>query len=373
MVAWDLQGAWRWARDWLFEDALPLWSAAGVDPDGGFRDQLDDAGRPVDAPKRLRVQGRQTFVFAEAERAGWPGPARDLVAHGLDFIHRLITGAETAASGTGDGLKVSEPSLYDQAFLLLALAKGYRVTGDPACESEARTLWRRLLDRFGRPGGGFEELEACESRFQSNPHMHLYEAVQAWRAVSAAPIWAEAMAGFARLAAETFIDPSTGLLREYFDAAGRPMPGELGDQAWPGHQFEWGWLMLGDPGADHAAAARMVRLGADLGIDRTRDVAIFSLRADGTPLDPTARLWSQAERLRGALAMRRHPGEDADFWTGEALRAAATIRRYADDVGGGLYRDVMAPDGTFVVEPSKASSLYHLTGAFMALREAAAD
>lgn len=367
----SLPQAWAWARDWLFEAAWPLWGAASVDPAGGFLDQLDDAGQALDAPKRLRVQGRQTFVFAEAGRAGWAGPWPDLVAHGLAEVRAAMAGDRRLISATGDGQTVSGVSLYDQAFLILALAHARRALDAPGLEAEAVGLWARLAADFGRPDGGFNEPAAAAAAFQSNPHMHLYEAAQAWRAVSDAPVWREAMARLRGLFTDVFFDASALQVKEFFEPDGRPAPGALGDQAWPGHQFEWGWLLVGDPDADHETAAGMARRAAETGVDRSRQVAIFSQTRDGRPLDASARLWSQAERLRSAVALRK-AGHDPAFWTQEAIHAANAIRRYAEAAPlPGLYRDLMQVDGSFVVEPTKASSLYHLTGAFMALREAA--
>lgn len=367
----SLDDAWEWARAWLFDAAWPLWGRATADPAGGFLDQLDDAGRVLAAPKRLRVQGRQVFVFAEAGRAGWTGPWRDLVVHGLAAVRSAIAGDSRLISATGDGQTVDGVSLYDQAFLILALAHARRALDDPSLEAEAVALWRRLEATFGRSDGGFDEPAAPNAVFQSNPHMHLYEAAQAWRAVSDAAIWRDAMARLRGLFSTVFFDAAALQVKEFFEPDGRPAPGVLGDQAWPGHQFEWGWLLLGDPDADHQTAARMARRAAETGVDRARQAAIFSQTGDGRPLDASARLWSQAERLRGALALRK-AGYDPAFWTQEALQATATIRRYAEAAPlTGLYRDLMREDGSFVVEPTKASSLYHLTGAFMALREAA--
>src|SRR6185436_6926598 len=65
---------------WLRDAALPLWAGDGYDAlADGFREALDEAGRPVDGPVRLRVQARQTWVYAQAGRTGWPGPWRERV------------------------------------------------------------------------------------------------------------------------------------------------------------------------------------------------------------------------------------------------------------------------------------------------------
>lgn len=355
-----LRDAAAWARRWLFDEALPIWAERGLDPTGGFHDQLDDDGRPVDAPKRARVQARQVMVFAEAGRLGWDGDWESQVAHGLAFLRaRAVEGLVPTTFDPPGPI-----DLYDQAFVLLAL------TYDPGEDAagEAGQLWRRLQARFGGETG-FREPPPAPWPLQANPHMHLYEAVMAWRALRPAAPWREAAAMIRRLALETFVDPASGLLGEYFTADGESAV----DEVWPGHQYEWGWLLLHD--AEGSASAqgvgeRLIRLGGKLGVDRAREAVIFSHRRDGWVIDGGARLWSQTERLRAALAMRaRHPKEA--LWEAEAMAAFATIRRYLETPGGGLYRDLMRPDGSFVAEPSKASTLYHLMSAFLVLFEAA--
>ncbi|MCC7267673.1 MAG: AGE family epimerase/isomerase [Caulobacteraceae bacterium] len=356
----SLADAAAFARSWLFDEALPLWAERGLDPAGGFHDQLDDAGQPVAAPKRARVQARQVMVFAEAGRLGWGGDWQAQVAHGLAFLRaQAVDGlAPTTFDPPGP------IDLYDQAFVLLALSY------DPGEDAvgEAGRLWRRLQQRFaGDPG--FREPPPAPFPLQANPHMHLYEAVMAWRALKPAAPWREAAAMMRRLALETFVDPASGLLGEYFTADGE----SAADEVWPGHQYEWGWLLLHD--AEGSASAqgvgeRLIRLAGELGVDRAREAVVFSHRRDGRVIDGGARLWSQTERLRAVLAMQaRHPREA--LWEAEALAAFATIRRYLETPGGGLYRDLMRPDGTFVAEPSKASTLYHLMSAFLVLFEAA--
>ena len=364
-----LQEAWRDRREWLFEEALPLWARAGADPAGGFHDQLDDQGRPAPGPKRLRVQARQVFVYAEAGRIGWTGPWREAVQHGLKFLtdHAPLDGGPLASlyeDGQARGL-----ALYDQAFVLLALAHARRALDDPRLEIRALAFLEMLGHRLGRPGGGFDEPGAGAVPLQANPHMHLFEAMIAWGEISAAPAWAATADMIRGLALNTFIDPPTGRLREFFDDQGRPNADQASDIE-PGHQFEWGTLLLLDGRGGEAAAERMIRDTTAIGVDRAREAAINAQKLDGTPIDATARLWVQTERMRAALLLARR-APDAGYWLEEALHSEATLRRYLDDPGGGLWRDLMLEDGSLRPDPAKASSLYHIMGAYLALRDAA--
>ncbi|WP_290483757.1 AGE family epimerase/isomerase, partial [Hyphomonas sp. UBA3601] len=72
------------ARHWLFEACFPLWSERGIGESGLFRETLSLDHAPVqDEITRIRVQARQTYVFAQAALLGWkPDISLDLVHHG---------------------------------------------------------------------------------------------------------------------------------------------------------------------------------------------------------------------------------------------------------------------------------------------------
>src|SRR5205809_7810627 len=95
--------------------------------------------------KRFRVQARQTFVFAANGAAGWTGPWKDAVSHGMRYMlerHRrpdnLFRSIANNGS-TGDDAM----TLYDQAFALLAFASVERALPG---QTEARALAERVLD-----------------------------------------------------------------------------------------------------------------------------------------------------------------------------------------------------------------------------------
>ena len=80
--------------------------------------------------------------------------------------------------------------IYDQAFVLLALASHHTAFGgDPALEAEAAALVDRLA-AFAHPLGGYREAPGLEAPLFANPNMHLFEAFQAWARTSSDPRWA---------------------------------------------------------------------------------------------------------------------------------------------------------------------------------------
>jgi mannose/cellobiose epimerase-like protein (N-acyl-D-glucosamine 2-epimerase family) len=99
---------------------------------------------------------------------------------------------------------------------------------------------------------------------------------------------------------------------------------------------------------------------------RRRAEAVVTL-ADLTVLDPEARLWPQTERVKTLARLARLTGE-VRCWGG-AAQAAEALRAYFT-MARGLWYDRRMPDGSFVPEPSPASSFYHIVGAIDALGRA---
>ncbi|MDP1874111.1 AGE family epimerase/isomerase [Phenylobacterium sp.] len=358
-----VEGARSWFDRWLRTSALPLWWTLGADHvRGGFHEALTLDGVPVEAPRRSRVQTRQTFVYATAGQMGWQGPWRQAAWHGMTyFLHRYrrTDGLFRAlVSEAGEPLDETA-ALYDQAFALLAMAT--LNAADPG-HVDLAAEGRRLLDALQvlrHPAGGFREEGAHP--FQANAHMHLLEAAMAWMDAGGGPEWRALATEIIELALTRFIDAERGFLREFFDAAWTPAPGEDGRLIEPGHQFEWAWLlarwsqMSGEPRA--LSAARRLYAAGLRGVDPARGVAINALNDDFTVRDAAARLWPQTEWLKAALIL----GEDA-------LAPAQALARYLDTPATGAWRDVSLPDGRFCLEPAPASSFYHIAAACLALR-----
>jgi mannose-6-phosphate isomerase len=357
-------------RRWLFEDALPIWQAKGADPAGGYHDRLNQDGTPAPGPKRLRVQARQAHVYAIAARLGWQGPAEAACRHGLDFV----LGRRQAS----DGFYRIDPSrppapldgmgeLYDQAFVLLALASGQGLFGGGHYEAAAQAL-RESLATCALPCGGFSEAPGFTEPLFANPNMHLYEACQAWVEVSFDPDWRSATMSLTKLALDRLIDPRSGVLYESYDAEWRA-PAQVGEQVvWPGHLYEWAWLLMNCPQggpAGLAAALRLIEVAERTGVDPARGVAIFALGGDLAPADRGARLWSQTERLRACLRAAALT-KNAALWRA-GLDASRALEAFLDVPTPGLWRDWMDEAGRFREEPAPASSLYHIVGAIAEL------
>ena len=377
----NLQGAARALGGWLDNAALPLWWTAGADHDrGGFFELLDERGRAVRVARRVRVQARQIYVYGAAGSAGWPGPWKAAVRHGLDYLleaYRRPDGLYCTLVGDEGGQMDERAFLYDQAFVLMALATAAGAGIEtPRCTKEAMELMDILVHRFARPRGGFYEEEIRGSRVQSNPHMHLLEASLAWAAVETNNGWQDLAAQIVGVCLGQFVDGESGVLREFFDDSGTPSEGFPGRIVEPGHQFEWAWLLarwaaLQGDRRSAEAAIRLFDVGERCGVDPLRGVAIDTLLDDMSPYSRQARLWPQTERLKAALILARMAADSTgrSEYESIALSAAEGLSHYLHTEVHGLWHDKMRADGTFVIEPSPASSLYHIACAILNLRD----
>ena len=255
---------------WLRTAALPLWWTVGADcRHGGYVDLIDLSGRPVPGPKRARVQARQSFVYGEAVRLGFPGDWTEAAAWGLNYLEHRYRRADglfrTLVDARGNALD-DQAYVYDQAFVLLALATASRIAPD---RREALTMAEGLLDRLialrAHPQGGF-----CESGphpFQANAHMHLLEAALAWIEAGGGERWLMLGAELVDLALRRFINPEEGFIREFFNADWSVLSNGDAGVVEPGHQFEWSWLLSRWDGVVGGSGPRPVR-GRSYGLRR---------------------------------------------------------------------------------------------------------
>lgn len=360
----DLAAAAAWYDAWLTESALPLWASAGRDSmRGSFQEALTVAGEPWPAPRRARVQTRQTWVYATAAAEGLGEHYAALARAAYGFYRARYRGADGLFARTADDEgRIVDPAalLYEQAFSLLAMSALERL--EPGAGAADAVALKAALEPMRHAAGGFRE--AGERPFQANAHMHLLEAALAWEETGAAG-WAALADEIAELALTRFIDAESGAIREFFDADWRALPDEAGGLLEPGHQLEWAWLLdrwgrARGEGAARKAAERLYAAGRR-GVD-ARGVAAGALWSDLTVREPTARLWAQTEHVKAALVF----GREAD-----AVRAAAGLALYLDTPQRGAWRDKLHADGSFVEEPAPATSFYHLLGAILPLRRAA--
>ncbi|HEY2835977.1 MAG TPA: AGE family epimerase/isomerase [Rhizomicrobium sp.] len=370
----DLAPLGRRFDDWLHTHALPLWWERGADHvRGGFFDLLDQAGNPVDSPRRARVQARQSWVYGVAGEMGWTGPWQKAAEQGLAFLsaHQQRPDGQFSTKAAADGTVLDETAfLYDQTFILLALAQQHKVMRSGAAE-KALALLKAIAAARRHGTGGF--VEDGQQPFQSNPLMHFFEAALAWCETGHDGAWDRLADELAELCLSRLIDPASGAIAEYFDADWRPLPAGGAQHLEPGHQFEWAWLLgrwsrLRNHAGALDAARRLFQAGMR-GVDAVRQVAIFEMSLDFAITQPMARLWAQAERIKAALLlMETATGSERARYQDGAAAAGAALWRYLETPLPGLWHDRMTTDGDFIAEPAPASSFYHIICCISVLR-----
>jgi len=361
--------------NWIFDEALPLWSSAGTDWErGGFRETIDQYGLSPDVPRRTRVVGRQIYSYATARQLGWTGEAERVVDHGVRYLleHCVKADGTVVSATTPDGTVVDGRfDLYDHAFALFGLAAAAGADYKRAeVTAVARRMREAMIKGWAHPTAGFEECVPRTLPLKANPHMHVFEAALAWLETgpeSGDTGWASLADEIAELCLSKFIAPETGALREFFDGEWYPISGDIGRIVEPGHQFEWAWLMVRWGvlrGRQDAldAATRLIRVGEEAGTDPLRGLAVSEIWDDLTVKDNTARLWQQTERIKAWLAATiiAQSRSDKDKAWDRVAAATAGLRKYWQfPVAGGAWENILA-DGSFKEEAARASSLYHM-------------
>lgn len=355
-------------RDWLVEEAMPTWSNYGVDlKNGGFYERLDLDYSPITEPRRARLIARQVYFFSVGESLGWEGPADQLIDHGVKALmrHFISSDGRVIASCAADGTEIdSRQHLYDVSFVLLALAKVFQRRPDL---SEVEELAHHITSSLiPHPMGGFID-EISPERQCANPHMHLFEAFLAWASLneSVDGFWCDQASSLAYLAAEHMIDNKSGFLIEHFNQDWQPVKIAGDHRIEPGHQFEWSsllgsWACISNDSYYKEAAKNLCYLAEQYGVDSRRNVAIDCIGERLLPLDTTARLWQQTERLKAW----HNQGVSCGFASSTITncnRARDSVFSFLAHPQRGLWFDHMAPSGEFVLQPVKASSGYHIT------------
>jgi mannose-6-phosphate isomerase len=373
------------AKSWLFDAAGHLWRAELGGETPLFPERLSIHGEKDVCPHRLFVQARHVFSYCELGRVGWSGPWREMVEASVDFLvarGRRNDGLYMHCLDHRGGIFDGRADLYDQAFMLLALAHAGRALGRPDLFDVSEELGDALEMSWRLPHGGYHEGEiAVCPPYRQNPHMHLLECFIALHAATGSRRWRRDAERIAGLCAQSFLHRATGALLEYFDAELIPLKGDEGRIVEPGHCFEWAWLFETLAGWGVPDAIRisddMTRFARRHGLDARRGVAINEVTVDGAIRNAAARLWPQTERLKAALARYRRTGDVEE--SEEAAAAYAGLIQYFETPARGAWRDKLRADGSWLEEPAPGSSMYHITCALAELidteraRSASAD
>lgn len=353
------------AKNWLTQSVFPLWFNQGFEESTGcFVEAFSMSGEPLNQlDRRAMVQARQLYAITEAVRLNLYDreKAIPMVKKNTQLLfknYRLASGGYAHSLNSELRVSNSDTDLYSQAFVLFGFARAYDLLKDDELVHEAKKLLSYLQENRSISSGGFTEIKAGKTLFQSNPHMHLFEAALAWVAVSSEKCWRSLADDLYTLCITQFIDSKTRFLAEHYTTPWTP---QLIDHHFifePGHHYEWSWLLKQYEqltGVSTAEISQSLYKSAEqFGLTADKKFAIDEVLSNTQVYKKSARFWPQTERIKAAVELGH--GEVAD-------QAFTTLFRYFENVNPGLWQDTLQENGQFQNQPAKASSLYHIINA----------
>ena len=355
---------------WLRDHALPLWqSNAGWDAvHNGCVESLDLSGAPnLDAPKRVRVQARQLYVFAHAAMLGFEGAAE----HTAKIAAYLQAKARDYGRGgwvhllAPDGIVVdARRDMYDQAFVLHGLAWALRAIEDKDLKDHIQPTLSFVDDELRHPAfGGYVESDLRELPRRQNPHMHWLEALLAlYEATGDDQLIARAD-NVVDLFRTRFFDEETKTLGEYFSEDWQVADGPAGQVVEPGHHFEWVWLLhkytrLGGRHKMKAHAQALYDFACTHALTGEAGFAVDEVDRSGCVVRGTRRLWPQTEALKAHITAFRWWGTE----TGDHIARVTEglFDNYLNVTPTGGWQDQFDEAGEALAKTMPASSFYHL-------------
>lgn len=359
---------------WLANSVFPLWTRHGIDKStGGFIESLTDEGHATLSPRRAMVQARQIYSYTQAAKMQIisKSEATQIVMQNVGFLLRnysLPTGAFLHAVNTDESPESLQCELYTQAFVLFGLAQAYEISSQAHVQQRAKELLNYLNTQRQAPQGGFTEIKNHEILYQSNPHMHLFEAALAWAKIDPDPIWMNLAKDLFALCKNRFIDPELGVICEYFTEDWQVLR-ERGRFVFePGHQYEWSWLILQFSkllqNSMGAIPQKLFDTAEKYGLRRPEGLVVDELWSDFTVKKNSSRFWPQCERIKAALELGLVASGSSQIRYAQAAdEAMQALWTYLEAAPKGQWQDTQLELGQFVPQATKASSLYHIINA----------
>ena len=310
-------------RQRICDLVLPFWADAGFDQQAGaFRERLDfSKGDCRAAPRRAMVQARQIYVYSAAAKDGAFREGGEFAARAMRGLFDRYLDDRDPRTGFAFSIDASgKPqsrfrNSYTHAFILLAIASLYELTGEKALLSAAEATLGFIDRQLVCPNhdGLLDGSPSAESVKRQNPVMHLLEALLALHEAAPEGPYLERAQGVLRLFADRMFHEEAGALPEVF-AADWSLDPTNAAYFEPGHHFEWIWLLdwsrrLGG-GVDPRLEDRLWESAQVCGLD-PRGWCYDSIGLDRRPLSRSTRLWPHTEGVKAesrATSCRRGGG-----------------------------------------------------------------
>ncbi|AGH95395.1 AGE family epimerase/isomerase [Pseudobdellovibrio exovorus] len=363
------------AKQWLTQNVFPIWFERGYESSTGcFVESIALTGEPLsNLDRRAMVQARQIYAMTEAVRLNLfaRDKATPIIRKNIQMLiqqYRLPSGGYAHSINSALQVSNSDVDLYTQAFVLFGLARAYELLQDEQLVIEAKKLLNYLQESRSTGNGGHTEIKAGKTLYQSNPHMHLFEAALAWVAVSRENCWRQLADDLFDLCTTKFIDAETGFLAEHYLEPWTPQRIDGHFIFEPGHHFEWAWLLsqyqqlTGVPTAQYSQP--LYESAEKYGLTPDKKFAVDEVLSNTEVHKKSSRFWPQTERIKAAVDLGlTQSSENQTAYAQVADTAFVTLFRYFEGLQAGLWQDTLQEDGKFQNQPAKASSLYHIINA----------
>ncbi len=357
---------------WQTHD-LRWWFPRVVDPDGGFFEEFDENGEPIDTARTCIFQARMTWVAATIadRRPQLRGEFEPIARHGFAYLRDVMVNADHGGVYWGIGLDGKpmhdgERHLYNTAFAIYAAAAFEKaLPGEGGKElGESLLYW---VDEHGHDeaNGGYAEHYAADGHaivsaddpdasvngqgplmppygYKSmNAHIHLLEALAALYEVAPSALLERRLSELYAIISERFYD-EPGLLHLWTHADYTP----VADWTSYGHNIETAYLLVeaaeslhrGDEPELWEKARALVDVSIATGWDETHGGlsdagSIFQVR------DATKFWWVQAESLNALLMMADHVasegGDPSPYIEAFVAQWGFICEHMLDDAAGG--------------------------------------
>lgn len=358
-----LEGVARRAKYWAVNAALPYWARRGQKPNGSFCEELYHNG-PANwmTTRRLRVQARQIYVFAHADKLGWYD-GRDIVRTGLTFLNSH--GQRQNGPGYAHLIRLDDTvvddrfDLYDHAFYLLAHAWASYVIGDAPLHA-ARQLLHTIDRLLAAPTGGwYEGLPLDDPRSalrRQNPHMHMLEALMALYDASGDPEYLDRAGEMIDLFGTHFYDAQSRTITEYFHSDWQAVKFGKGESREPGHAAEWVWLLWQFEQRSGISTAEYAWPLYENLVEHNAGFLLDEELPSGETIRGTKRLWVQTELIKAHLAQAQRGAPGARSMAAAAIEGL--MKHYLKN--DGTWHDQLGPQRLPMLGPVPASTFYHI-------------
>lgn len=362
-------------HSWLTKEVFPLWLRSGFDETRGcFVESFSRDALPEQNPRRAIVQMRQVYSVCEGVRMGLLNQkvAEPLVCKAVDHLissYSQTTGAFIHSVDVQGNVVNPQEDLYTQAFVLFGLAHAYEFTGNSTYKQSAHNLLHFLNQNRRHPAGGYTEIIQGRTLFQSNPHMHLFEAALAWMKADSDQVWKNLASHLYDLCRTKFVDPHTQILAEHFHDNWQPVLHDGRFIFEPGHQFEWAWLLLQYQALTGVSTEQIPFIlfnnGQKFGVNQKSGYVFDEVWSDFSPKKMSSRLWPHCEWIKAALETGMHATDpvQTQLCAKIADQGLETLFQYFKGLKPGLWEDLHTEEGSFTPQSIKASSLYHIVNA----------